>query len=85
MEDSSGFVTTVSTVSGLAPTYVVIIITYGKLIFGNKSVVILVKDTTPNTSTIITDTNTVYGFFTLNFEIIRLSFQFFNFLINFNF
>ena len=38
--------------------------------FGSKSGVIRVKATTPSTITIITATNIVIGFFTLNFEII---------------
>ena len=62
---SIGFVTVVSTFSGLAPTYVVIISAYGKSILGNKSVVIFVKEIKPNIITKITATNTVNGFFTL--------------------
>ncbi len=67
---STGWVTAISTVSGLAPGYVVMIITYGRLILGSRSAVILVKDTTPRTMANTTPTNTVYGFFTLNFDII---------------
>jgi hypothetical protein len=67
IEASTGFVTTISTVSGLAPGYGVITMTYGRLILGKRSVDILVKDTTPRTITKITATRTVYGFLTLNF------------------
>lgn len=35
---------------------------------GNKSGVIFVKDTNPNINTMITETNTVKGFLTLNFD-----------------
>ena len=68
IEDSTGFVTTISTVSGLAPGYVVITITYGKLILGKRSVVIFINETKPKIITIITATNTVYGFLTLPFD-----------------
>ena len=74
---STGFVTVVSTVSGDAPWYVVITIAYGSSILGSKSVVIFVNDTIPKMITSTTATMTVYGFFTLNFEIIFLPFSHF--------
>ncbi len=67
---SIGSVTSLWTFSGDAPGYVVIIIIYGRFMFGRKSVVILVKLTIPSTSTIITATSTTNGFFTLNFGIV---------------
>ena len=67
---SIGDVTSFSTSSGLAPTSVVTTITYGRFIGGSRSVVILVSETTPKTITSTTATNTVYGRFTLYFEII---------------
>ena len=70
---STGFVTTVSTSSGLAPGYVVITNAYGRLIFGKRSVVIFIKDTTPRINTSTIPTITVYGFFTLNFDNIYFS------------
>ncbi len=66
---SIGAVTSLSTSSGLAPMSVVTTITYGRLMSGSKSVVILVNATTPSTMTSTTPTSTVYGFFTLNFAI----------------
>ena len=66
---STSSVISFCTFSGDAPGYVVTIIIYGKFIFGRKSVVILVKLTTPSTSTIKTATSTTNGFFTLNFGI----------------
>jgi hypothetical protein len=67
-DDSNGAVTWVSTSSGLAPTSVVITITYGKLIFGNRSAVIFVIATIPNTIIATTPTRTVNGRFTLYFD-----------------
>jgi hypothetical protein len=64
---SSGCVTMLSTSVGLAPKYGVITILTGIFIFGNKSVVILVNDTTPNNATIITAIKTVIAFSTENF------------------
>ena len=68
MDASTGAVTSDSTSSGLAPISVVMTKAYGRLISGSRSVVILVRDTAPNTMTKITPTITVYGFFTLNFD-----------------
>ena len=65
MDCSIGFVTTVSTVSGLAPWYVVITIAYGRSMLGRRSVFIFVNETTPRIRTNTTATTTVYGFFTL--------------------
>ena len=70
MDASIGAVTSFSTSSGLAPTSVVTTITYGRFIAGSRSVVIFVNETTPKTMTNTTATNTVYGRFTLYFEII---------------
>ena len=44
---------------------------------GSRSVVIFVNDTIPKMITSTTATMTVYGFFTLNFEIIFLPFSYF--------
>ena len=66
---SSGRVIVVSTRSGVAPGYVVMMTTYGKSMFGSRSGVIRVKATAPSTSTAMTATNMVSGFFTLNFDI----------------
>ena len=66
-DDSSGRVTSVSTCSGVAPTYVVYTMTYGKFMLGSRSVVIFVNEITPSTITRMTPTITVYGFFTLYF------------------
>ena len=62
---SIGFVTVVSTFSGLAPTYVVRTNAYGKSILGSKSVVMFVNEINPNKIIKITATNTVNGFLTL--------------------
>ena len=70
---SIGLVISDSASSGLAPGYVVMTITYGVLIFGNRSGVILVRAITPNTMTMTTATNIVNGFLMLNFESIDSS------------
>ena len=63
--DSSGFVTIVSIFSGLAPGKEVYITTYGKSIFGRRSVVMFVNDITPRIMTRMTIIITVSGLFTL--------------------
>ena len=72
MAASIGAVTSISTFSGLAPISVVIINAYCKSMDGSKSVVIRIKETTPNTITRSTPTRTVYGFLTLNLDIIKV-------------
>ena len=63
---STGFVTTVSTCSGLAPAYVVTTTTYGRFTSGSRSGVMRVNATTPKRITSTTATNIVSGFLTLN-------------------
>ncbi len=67
---SIGFVTDISTFSGLAPGYCVSTIAYGRSILGNKSVFISKKDTIPSINTITTATATVNGLLTLYLGII---------------
>ena len=56
---SIGDVTSVSTVSGLAPTSVVMTSAYWKFMSGSRSVVIFMSDVMPKTITKTTPTNTV--------------------------
>ena len=67
--------TSVSTRSGLAPGYTVTTIRYGVLTFGSRLVFILVIDTKPSISTMMTATSTVNGFLTLNFSILSYRFS----------
>ena len=67
--------TSVSTRSGLAPGYTVTTIRYGVLTFGSRFVFILVIDTKPSISTMMTATSTVNGFLTLNFSIFSYRFS----------
>ena len=68
---SSGLVTVVSTFSGLAPTYCVMMTTYGSSMGGSRSVDRFINDTTPKINTRMTATTTVYGFLTLILASIR--------------
>ena len=67
--------TSVSTRSGLAPGYTVTTIRYGVLTSGSRFVFILVIDTKPSISTMMTATSTVNGFLTLNFSILSYRFS----------
>jgi hypothetical protein len=64
---SIGFVTIVSTRSGLAPSYDVNITAYGRFISGKSAVESDVTDITPNAATMSSAIITVTGLLTLNF------------------
>ena len=66
--------TSLSTRSGLAPGYTVTTIRYGVFTSGKRLVCMLLMDTKPSISTMMTATRTVNGFLTLNFPIISYHF-----------